>query len=316
MPADVPLLVITGPTASGKTAVAVEVARRLHGEIISADSMQVYQHLSIGTAKPTRDEVQEVPYHLIDHQSPNDQYHLGRFVSEATELIKQMQARGVQPIICGGTGLYIRGLLYGIFEGGEVPPEVRDQVEEKFQQEGLAAVFEELCKADPVSAARYGPNDRQRILRAVEIYRSTGRPMSSFHQQDATRPLYSAQVFVLSPTREVLYQRINSRVDRMVELGLIDEVRAYLAAGYSEDNPAIKALGYREIIQALRDDAEMQPALEAMKQKSRNYAKRQMTWFRAMPGANWIATDNRSAADISEQICTDWKKFQSDISPC
>lgn len=316
MPADVPLLVITGPTASGKTAVAIELAKQLQGEIISADSMQVYKHLSIGTAKPTSEELQGVPYHLIDHQSPNQQYHLGRFVSEATALIEEMQGRGVQPIICGGTGLYIRGLLYGIFEGGEVPPEVRQQVEEKFQREGLQGVFEELRQIDPVSAGRYGANDRQRILRAVEVYRATGIPMSSFHQQDAAKPQYRARVFVLSPPREVLYERINTRVDNMADRGLIDEVRAYLAAGYSQDNPAIKALGYREIIQALQQNADMKAAMETMKQKSRNYAKRQLTWFRAIPAAQWIDTDDKLPADIAGEIASDWKRFQSNISTC
>lgn len=311
---DLPVPVITGPTASGKTAVAVELARYLDGEIISADSMQVYRHLSIGTAKPSTEELRGVPYHLIDHIEPDEQYNLGRFVTEATRCLTEIRQRKKLPVICGGTGLYIRGLIYGIFTGGEAAPHIREQLDNRYLKEGLEPLYNELQQVDPVAAERYGSNDRQRILRALEVYYGTGRPLSSYHQQDFTRPAFPAKVFVLSRQRADLYQRINERVEVMVQQGLVQEVKDYLAMGFSQDNPAIKALGYRDIIAALEGNADMGYALEMMKQKSRNYAKRQETWFRSMKDAEWIPCDDRSTLDIADEIVRFWKNFNDDVS--
>lgn len=305
MPA--PLLVITGPTASGKTAAAVEVARRIAGEIISADSMQVYRHLSIGTAKPTPEELQGVPCHLIDHVDPDDQYNLGRFVTDAETTLREIWDRGKTPVICGGTGMYIRGLLYGVFEGGEPDPVVRAGLEAEFAANGLSPLFEELQKLDPVSAERYGPNDRQRIIRALEVIRSSGKPFSAFHQQDLSRPRFPASVYILSWPREELYDRINRRVQVMLEAGLLNEVRRYMEKGYTRENPAIKALGYGEIIDHLEGRLSLEDALEAMRRKSRNYAKRQETWFRSISDAVRISASGRSAAQIADEIISDIK---------
>ena len=304
---ETPLLVISGPTASGKTSVALDLARRLNGEIISADSMQVYKHLSIGTAKPTAEELDGQPYHLIDHVEPGDQYHLGRFVTEATELIDKIRSSGKQPIVCGGTGLYIKGMLYGVFSNGEAAPEVREQLEQRRHDEGLSSLYSELEQVDPALASLYGPNDRQRIIRALEVYHSTGKPLSSMHQQNLEKPLHEHRLYVLSRPRPQLYDRINNRVELMVQEGLRDEVRTYLAGGWSHDNPAIKALGYRELIAAEKGELPLEAALQAMKQKSRNYAKRQETWFRSMKNSIWINCEELSATQITDTILADWK---------
>lgn len=302
------LLVIAGPTASGKTAVAVELAKLINGEIISADSMQVYQHLSIGTAKPSKVEVQSIPYHLIDHVPPDEQYHLGRFVEEAEHCISEITARDRVPIVCGGTGLYIRGLLYGIFEGGRPHHETRKVLTKRLESDGLPALYQELKKVDEQSARLYGPNDTQRIVRALEVYHSTGRPLSSYHNQ-GPEPKTPYKLYVLTCPRPTLYDRIERRVDAMMEQGLLEEVRQYLAAGHSRNNPAINALGYRELIDVIEQDADLGHALDEMKKKSRNYAKRQETWFRSMPGAQWIQIENRTPTETAELIARDMEKF-------
>lgn len=305
------LLVIAGPTASGKTATAVEVCKRVDGEIISADSMQVYKHLSIGTAKPTTKELQGVQCHLIDHVDPDDQYHLGRFVIEARAALDDIRGRGKTAVLCGGTGMYIRGLLHGIFEGGEPAPDIRRELEAAADSEGLAPLFAELERVDPTSAHRYGNNDRQRIIRALEVFRSTGRPLSGFHVQNIEKPEVPARIYVLSWPREQLYKRINRRVDAMLAMGLLDEVQNYLTSGFRRDNPAIKALGYLEMINVIEGNATLENALEVMKRKSRNYAKRQETWFRSVKNAVWIDAADLDETELAGNIVTDWEKFCS-----
>lgn len=304
------LPVIAGATASGKTAVAVELARQTGGEIISADSMQVYRHLSIGTAKPDPAELHGLPYHLIDHVEPDTQYNAGRFVDEANACIVAIKQRGRQPILCGGTGLYIRGLLYGLYEGGEPDLEIRRKLENRIDTEGLPALHAELTAADPTSAAIYGINDRQRITRALEVFYTTGIPLSAYHSQDLLKPLIPHHLYVLQWPRPVLYNRIDHRVDLMMQRGLLDEVSQYLKMGYTRDNAAIKALGYRELIAVLEGNLDLAHALDEMKKKSRNYAKRQETWFRGMPCSEWIKCDGYSPAEIAAQIRSHWEKLQ------
>ncbi len=307
MPAS-PIPVIAGPTASGKTAVAVELCRLIGGEIISADSMQVYQHLSVGTAKPNPAELRGVPCHLIDHVSPDEQYHLGRFVEEARQCIQDIIGRGATPVICGGTGLYIRGLIYGVFEGGEPNPELRRALELRAVNEGLPALFAELEKVDPRSAIAYSSNDPQRIIRALEVFHGSGKPLSSYHTQNLEEPDIPARIYVLSVARAALYERINHRVDEMVKRGLMEEVESYLAHGYSRENPAVKALGYRELIDASEGKLPLADALEVMKKKSRNYAKRQETWFRSMKKITMVACQHPTARIVAEIMAKDWEK--------
>jgi tRNA dimethylallyltransferase len=300
--------VICGPTASGKTAVAVELCRQINGEIISADSMQVYRQLSIGTAKPTPEELRGVPCHLIDHVSPDEQYNLGRFVDEASRAIEDVRGRGCVPVICGGTGMYIRGLLHGVFEGGEPALNVRQELEAIADERGLEPLFRELEEVDAQSAARYGPSDRQRIIRALEVFRSTGKPFSQYHAQALQRPLIPAMIYVLTWPREKLYDRINRRVDAMVDAGILEEIRSYLAQGFRRDNPALNALGYNELIHVIDGRLSLDGALEVMKRKSRNYAKRQETWFRAVKDAIRLDADAYSSLELAAQIKSDWQK--------
>lgn len=305
------LPVVAGATATGKTAVAVELARRINGEIISADSMQVYKHLSIGTAKPTQDELSNIKYHLVDHVEPDTQYHAGRFLVEANACIEDITARGRQPILCGGTGLYIRALLYGLYEGGEPDPTIRSQLEQRLVLEGVEALHKELETLDPRSASLYGPKDRQRVVRALEVFYSTGRPLSSYHTQDPAKPAIPAKLYVLRWPRHVLYDRINRRVDAMLGRGLLDEIKNYLVMGYSRDNAAIKALGYRELIDAVEGRSSLADALESMKKKSRNYAKRQETWFRSMSNVEWIECEGSTPEEVAGSILEHWEKLRT-----
>jgi len=302
------LLVIAGPTASGKTALAVEVCKRLQGEIISADSMQVYKHLSVGTAKPTAAELQGVPCHLIDHVEPDEQYNLGRFVDEARHTVMEIHARGNLPVICGGTGMYIRGLLHGVFQGGEPALEIRHALEAEEQSSGLPALFAKLEAVDAESARRYGPNDRQRIIRALEIFYATGKPLSEYHTQDLDQPDFAARIYVIRWPRQMLYDRINKRAEAMLQNGLLDEIARYLASGYEMTNPAVNALGYREMIDVLRGQQTREVALDVMQRKSRNYAKRQETWFRAVHDAVFLYAEGTSVEMLAEQVVSDWEK--------
>ncbi len=295
------LLVITGPTAVGKTATAVALAKMLDTEVISADSMQVYRVLTIGTAKPTPDELGGVVYHLIDFVDPNYQYNLGDFVSQASQLVEKIQSQGRLPIVCGGTCMYLKGLLHGVFNLPSRDETIRRELSERCVREGLASLYAELQKVDP-GANHIMPNDRQRILRALEVYYVTGRPISQLQQQFRRPPRYKAAVFVLNMDREKLYAKIEERVERMLSKGWLQEVKDYLAAGYSLANPAIRALGYHELISYLRGEMTYEEAVLAIKRKTRNFAKRQLTWFRAMKNAIWLDVAERSPAELAQEV--------------
>ncbi|AXA35607.1 MAG: tRNA dimethylallyltransferase [Candidatus Sumerlaea sp.] len=295
------LLVISGPTATGKTALAVELARRLKTEVISADSMQVYRHLTIGTAKPKPEELQGVAYHLIDCIAPDYQYNLGDFVRDADQLIARIRAEGKLPIVCGGTCMYLKGLLYGVFGEASRDETVRAWLKERLQKEGLSTLYEELRRVDP-AATHITPNDKQRILRALEVFYITGKPITALQQQHRGEPRYSYRMFVLSYPRAELYQRIEQRVDQMIEQGLIQEVQSYLRAGFARENPAIRALGYAEIIAYLEGKMPLEQAIAEMKKKTRHFAKRQLTWLRAFPAAEWVDASGRSTSELADDI--------------
>lgn len=297
-----PLVVVCGPTAVGKTAVAVELARRLDTEVISADSMQVYRHLSIGTAKPTADELAGVPYHLVDCVDPDYQFNLGDFVEAATGHVDRLLTQGRTPIVCGGTGLYIRGLLHGVFEGPTRDMDVRRVLAGRAEREGLAVLHADLARVDPQAAARIPPADRQRILRALEVWHVTGCRISELQTQTTDTQRWPARTFVLTLPREQMYQRINERVTAMAARGLADEVRRYLAAGFTRTNPALRALGYMELIEHVEGVRSFESALQEMARKSRKYAKRQLTWFRAVRDAEWIDVEGRTAEEVAGEI--------------
>jgi len=277
--------------------------------------MQVYRHLSIGTAKPTRGDLRGVPYHLVDHVEPYEQYNLGRFLAEAEPLITDLHAKGKVPIICGGTGLYLRGLLHGVFDAAGNDPAIRDRLDARMDAEGLPNLYAELMRVDP-AATHIMPNDRQRILRALEVFYATGKQISELQTQSSSPPRFHTLTVVFTLPRPQLHERINTRADVMLNSGLVEEVRAYLAAGLSEDNPAISALGYKELIQHARGKLSLEDAMEALKRKSRQYAKRQETWFRSMKDAHWIDVSQLDASAIADRIqLLHTEHTSKDVSP-
>ena len=299
-----PLVAVVGPTASGKSALAVELAERLGGEVINTDSMQVYRGFDIGTAKPSQAERRRVPHHLIDVADPTEDYSAGRYVTDARAAITGVVERGRVPILCGGAGLYFRALMFGMAEIPQVPATVRDEVEAWLKKKGLASGHAELTRVDPITAAKVHPNDPARIARGLEVYRTAGVPLSDYRraQPFAETAPGTLSVGTLFPRPE-LYRRIDQRVRGMIAGGWIEEVEGLLGAGYGPMLKPMRAIGYREIAAGLHggvfqggifhsgrlQQTERKALAEAIATHTRRYAKRQMTWFRKHPGIFWSA---------------------------
>ena len=285
------ILVISGPTASGKTALAVELALRHNGEVVSADSMQIYRRMDIGTAKPTPEEMEGVPHHMLDVAEPEENFSVARYVDMAARCVDGILARGGLPIVAGGTGLYIDSLLSGrTFARFDPDSALRAQLEGRIRREGGQALLDELAKADPETAARLHPNDEKRIVRALEVYLSTGKTITQHNRETlALPPRYDALTITLAfQRREDMWARIDRRVEEMMERGLAQEVRALLDSGVPERCTAMQAIGYKEMAAALRGDGDVDRAAEEIQLRSRQYAKRQLTWFRRNGAAKWI----------------------------
>ncbi|MCX7795824.1 MAG: tRNA (adenosine(37)-N6)-dimethylallyltransferase MiaA [bacterium] len=277
----IPVIVIGGPTASGKTQLAIEWALKTNGEIISCDSRQIYKYMDIGTAKPTAEERSVIPHHLIDIIYPDEVMSAGEFQRLARECIEDIHKRGRIPFLVGGTGLYIRAVIRDISFPPKVDEEIRETIRERVKKEGLYKVYEELQKVDPKTADKINPNDEIRITRALEVYYATGKPISYYRKGiNVDYPRYDVIYFVLNPPRDLLYRRIEERVDRMIKLGLIEETKYILSLGYSPGLPSLQTLGYREIIKYLQGIYSLESAIEEIKKETRRYAKRQLTWFR------------------------------------
>ncbi len=277
------VLVITGPTASGKTWLAVELAKAHNGEVVSADSMQIYRRMDIGTAKPTREEMGGVPHHMLDVADPEEDFSVARYVDMAARCVENVLSRGRLPILAGGTGLYIDSLLSGrTFAAFDGRGSLREELETRFAREGGQALLTELAQVDPDAAARLHPNDAKRIIRALEVWRTTGKTITRHNEETrALPPRYSALTLTLDfERREDMWERIDRRVDRMMADGLAEEVRALLDSGVPERCTAMQAIGYKEMVCALRGDGDVRAAAEEIKLRSRQYAKRQRTWFR------------------------------------
>jgi len=278
------ILVLSGPTASGKTAVALSLARAFPLEIVSADSMQVYRGMDIGTAKPTLAQRAEVPHHLVDVVDPDEQFSAGRFVAEAEEAISGIRKKGRLPLVAGGTGMYIRSLLRGL-DALPADPAVRTRLIRLWEKDGGKELYGELMRIDPVSAGRIHPSDRARIVRSLEVAEITGEPASTRKASwvsGASR--YRVLFMVLSIEREELYRRIDRRVEEMFRAGLIDEVNGLLAKGYGRDLASMGALGYRHVLSHLLDGIPRGQAVDQMKRDTRRYAKRQATWLSGETG--------------------------------
>ena len=302
------ILVVSGPTASGKTALAVELALAHNGEVVSADSMQIYRRMDIGTAKPTRAEMRGVPHHMIDVADPEEDFSVARYVELAARCVDDILARGKLPIVAGGTGLYIDSLLSGrTFARFDPDSPLRRELEEELARRGGAALLEELSRVDPDTAARLHPNDGKRIVRALEVYRSTGTTLTEHNAMTRSLPpRYDALTLTLAfQRREDMWDRIDRRVDRMMADGLAEEVRALLDSGVPDRCTAMQAIGYKEMAAALRGDGDTARAAEEIKLRSRQYAKRQLTWFRRNPDARWLLWDREP--DLSAALQTSTK---------
>jgi tRNA dimethylallyltransferase len=293
-----PLYVILGPTAVGKTAVGLRVAEQIGAEIISADSAAVYCGMDIGTAKPTPEERARVPVHLIDVADPDEPFTAAKFRELALEAIREIRARGKRVLIVGGTGLYLRVLLHG-FSLAPPPsdPELRRHLQAQAEAQGLNALYERLKAVDPPAAARIHPNDAVRIIRALEVYEMTGKPISAWQRRAESE--LPALKFGLTMPRPMLYRRIDERVDQMMAQGFLQEVQNLLSKGYNKDLPALKGLGYRHLIAYLRGEMGLEEAVRQWKRDTRHFAKRQMTWFRREPGVIWI--DASAGTDATAQ---------------
>ena len=298
------ILVICGPTASGKTALAAELALRLDGEVVSADSMQVYRGMDIGTAKPTRGEMRGVPHHMLDVADPRENYSVARYVAQAVPIVDGILARGKLPIVAGGTGLYLDTLVAGRQFAPFAPDSgLRERLQERVRTEGLPALRRELERADPEAAGRIHPNDEKRTLRALEVYLATGKTITQHDRDSRALPnRYTPLTIALNfGERPWLWERIDRRVDHMMAQGLEGEVRGLLASGVSRECTAMQAIGYKEIAAAIAEGRPAAEGAEEVKLRSRQYAKRQLTWFRRNKQAywfNWEKIPDLSAAAV------------------
>lgn len=282
------LLVIIGPTAVGKTKLSIEMAKQYNGEIISGDSMQIYRGMNIGTAKITQDEMEGIPHHLIDIKEPDENFSVAEFQSLVRAKIEEIAKMGKLPIIAGGTGLYIQSVIYDYqFSDVSGDETFRLQLEQRAKEIGNEALYKELCEVDPESAAQIHPNNVRRVIRALEIYHLTGKTMQEFQRTQEPDLLYDTALVGLTMEREKLYERINDRVDLMVEQGLLDEVKSLYQQGL-RDCQSIQAIGYKEIYEYLDGKVSLDDAVETLKQNSRRYAKRQLTWFRNKMDVKWF----------------------------
>ncbi|MDH5752007.1 MAG: tRNA (adenosine(37)-N6)-dimethylallyltransferase MiaA [Deltaproteobacteria bacterium] len=297
-----PLVAVVGPTASGKSSLAMELALRFNGEIINTDAMQVYRGFDIGTAKPGAADLERVPHHLLDCVEADQEYSAGSYVRDARLVLAGLKQRARLPLLCGGTGLYFRALLQGLADIPDIPPEIREEVACELERRGAPALHGELVAVDPEMASRLHPNDRARVARALEVFRATGRSLAFFQEQRPfTLDMPGVLTLGVAWERPRLYERINARVEQMLDRGWVDEVRGLLAQGLDPGLKPFRAIGYAEITRALlaggRDFEPDREALAgAIAQSTRNYAKRQLTWFRRHPGVIWFSPETTGQA--------------------
>ena len=295
------LVIICGPTGIGKTSAAIRVAQRFKGEIVGADSMQIYRQMDIGTAKPTPAEQAAAAHHMIDVADPDEPFDAARYAAMATACIRRLHRQGTPPVVAGGTGFYIKALEFGLFDTRPPDPQVRRRLEDRADTEGIGALYTALQSGDPASAARIHPHDRFRIIRALETLESTGQPISTLQRQHGfAQKRFETFKIGLAIERETLYARINRRVEAMIDEGLLGEVRTLLARGYSADLKSMQAIGYRHMCAYLAGHMAWDAAVDQMKRDTRRYAKRQLSWFKSDPEIIWAAPEAlaRLAPDI------------------
>lgn len=286
-----PLIILTGPTAAGKSALSVLLAKAINGEIISADSMQVYKHMDIGSAKITHEEMEGVQHYLIDILEPDEEFHVVRFQALAKEAIQSIYAKGKIPILAGGTGFYIQSVLYDIdFTESEEDKAFRRQLEKTAEEEGNEVLFERLRRIDPRSCESLHANNVKRVIRAIEFYEKTGKPISLHNEEQRSKSSpYRSAYFVLTDERAALYERIDRRVDKMLAEGLVEEVRQLKDMGCTQGMVSMQGLGYKEILEYLNGDCTLEDAVYRIKRDTRHFAKRQLTWFRREQDVIWVS---------------------------
>ena len=292
------VIVIGGPTASGKTALSIELAKRIDGEIVSADSMQIYKEMNIGTAKPDDKEKQNIKHYMLDIIAPNERYSVADYKRDAKNAIREIIKKGKTPIVIGGTGLYIDSLIYEIeYPEIEIDLEYRKKLEDLAEKEGLLSLYEKAKKIDEKAMEKISVNDRKRILRVLEIYHQTGKTKTELDEESRKEPEFDYKMFAINMDREVLYDRINRRVDIMLEQGLIKEVEE-IYNKYEEFPTAMQALGYKEVVEYIEGKVTKEEMIEKIKMESRRYAKRQLTWFRKNKETKWLDGQNNVLANI------------------
>ncbi|MBO7449589.1 MAG: tRNA (adenosine(37)-N6)-dimethylallyltransferase MiaA [Clostridiales bacterium] len=290
--------IIAGPTASGKSSLAIELAKRIDGEVISCDSMQIYKGLDIGTAKVTKDEIQMIPHHMIDIVEPEVTFSVSDFITMAYDIIEDILSRGKMPILCGGTGQYISAFYEGIkYVDQPIDQALVDKLYKQAESEGIDEIYEALEEVDPEAASKIHKNNTRRVIRAYAVYLSTGKTFTWWNENSKKDgPKYPYKLFTLDYDRNIIYDRINKRVDVMVKDGLVDEVKSIYESYNLKESTAIQALGYKEIIEYLDGNISLDEAIYQIKLRSRHYAKRQLTWFRYM--------ENREIIDINDVNAT------------
>ena len=296
------VVVIVGPTASGKTAVSIELAKKINGEIISADSMQIYKYMDIGTAKPTLDEMQGIKHYMLDVVMPDETFNVAKYKNMAEKAIEEILQKGKVPIIVGGTGLYINTLVDGI-EFADVPSdeEYRNELIKKAYQEGAMSIYKKLEKIDSEAAKKIEPNNIRRVARALEIYKVTGKTKTQLDIESKKEVKYDYRLFGMEWEREALYNRIDLRVDKMIQDGLIEEVKS-VTEKFKISNTAVQGLGYKEVIEYLEGNVSYDEMIEKLKLETRHYAKRQLTWFRRDKRIRWIKPDENATYVIINEL--------------
>ena len=296
----IPILILTGPTAVGKTALSIELSKVLGGEIISADSMQIYRKMDIGSAKISQEEMDSVVHHMIDVVDPDEDFSVADFHDMASQIISDIHKRGKLAIVTGGTGLYLNSLVYDMdFGGTNSDPSVRKELEEILNDKGKDYLYRLLQDLSPEAAKRIHPNNTKRVIRAIEVYK-TGGEMGDFSNDLKYNPKFDAKIIVLNRDRSILYDRINQRVDMMFDMGLLDEVKGLHQMGYTSQMQSMKGIGYKEVLEYFDGKMTLEESIDILKQGTRRYAKRQITWFKRYENALWLDLDK--VTELDDQI--------------
>lgn len=305
------ILALVGPTASGKTSLSLLLAEILNGEIISADSRQIYRYLDIGTAKPDLTDRKRIRHHFVDLLEPAEEYSAGQYGQEARKVVRQVLDRGKVPILVGGSGLYVKSALDGLFGGPGKDPEVRRRLEERFHRDGIQTLMEDLERVDPVTLERMKEITPRRVIRALEVYSISGVPLSEFHAREEQAPEFESLQFGLEWDRKVLYERINERVDRMISMGLVQEVRDLQLRGFSRQLNSLNTVGYNEVFDYLEGKTDRESMTDLIKRNSRRFGKRQLTWFKTDNRIHWISmTKGLDLFSVAQRISELYRRGQ------